>query len=211
MDLFSQYAGQLLGFALLQILAVISPGPDFAIIVKNSLVYSRRSALITVLGVSLGILVHIIYISLGLGIIIKNSPLLFQAIKYAGGIYLIYLGLKGIRTQKTAFDFTNHQAKKDLTPFAAFSMGFITNVLNPKAILYFLSVFTVFLAPHTPTAILMAYGFIIFSSTFIWFGLVALCFSAKKLRDRFTASKHWIERITGILLILIGLKISVLL
>ncbi|WP_438884465.1 LysE family translocator, partial [Bacillus cereus group sp. BC22] len=74
------------------LLAVISPGPDFAMVTRNSLMLSRRSGVLTALGIGLGVTVHVSYTLLGVGLLIRQSLWLFNAVKLVGAIYLIYLG-----------------------------------------------------------------------------------------------------------------------
>lgn len=203
---FSEYVTPIIELTVLQILAVISPGPDFAITVRNSLIYSRRTAMLTALGVSFGILVHVTYIILGLGLLLAKTTWLFQVFKYAGALYLMYLGFKGLSAKKGGLHLGHTEHKHDISAMKAFGTGFLTNALNPKAMLFFLSIFTVLLSPQTPAPIMLIYAGIIFSSTLIWFSFVAFCFSAKKLREYFSSIKHWIERATGGLLLLLGIK-----
>jgi RhtB (resistance to homoserine/threonine) family protein len=203
---FSEYLTSIIELSILQTLAVISPGPDFAITVRNSLIYSRQTAMITALGVSFGILVHVTYITLGLGVLLSQTAWVLQFLKYAGAAYLMYLGYKGLSAKRSPLQLGRTEHKDDISGIKAFSTGFLTNALNPKAMLFFLSVFTVILSPDTPAPIMLIYAGIIFGTTLVWFSFVAFCFSGKKLRECFSSIKHWIERTTGGLLMLIGIK-----
>lgn len=203
---FSEYLTSIIELTILQTLAVISPGPDFAITVRNSLIYSRKTALLTALGVSFGILVHVTYITLGLGVLLSQTAWVLQFLKYAGAAYLMYLGFKGLSARKSSLHLGHTEHKDDISKLKAFSTGFLTNALNPKAMLFFLSIFTAILAPETPTPIMLIYASIIFSTTLIWFSFVAFCFSGERLREYFGSIKHWIERTTGGFFILIGVK-----
>jgi RhtB (resistance to homoserine/threonine) family protein len=206
-SVFFEYMPSLISLTLLQMVALISPGPDFAIVVRNSLIYSRKTAIMTALGIATGILVHVTYTLLGLGFIISQTAWLFSLFTYLGASYLIYIGYKGLRAKKGGLSLGNATHHHDIAALAAFRSGFFTNALNPKAMLFFLSLFTVFLSPHTPTAIMITYGVITFVTTLLWFVFVALCFSSQKLRKYFSSISHWIERITGGLLILLGVKL----
>lgn len=81
------------------VLAVISPGPDFAMVTRNSLLLSRRAGVLTALGIGLGVLIHVTYTLVGVGLLIQQSLWLFNAIKLAGAAYLVYLGVKMLRTR----------------------------------------------------------------------------------------------------------------
>jgi RhtB (resistance to homoserine/threonine) family protein len=207
MELILAYKDQIISLTGLSIVALVSPGPDFAIIVRNSLIYSRKTAILTALGIALGIMVHVIYSILGLRFIIDKISLLIELFKYMGAGYLFYIGYKGISAKKHYANTISSIRSKDMTSIAAIRSGFLTNALNPKAMLFFLSLFSILVTPDTPMLIINIYASIIFITTFLWFSFVALCLSGKKMRERFIALSHWIERITGGLLIIIGIKL----
>lgn len=201
------YLSSIIGIAALVMVAVISPGPDFALIVRNSLIYSRKTALLTALGIALGILVHVSYILLGLGLVIENNPWLLQGIKYFGAGYLFYIGFKGLRAKKTRLTLGNLHHKHDMSALSAIRSGFLTNALNPKCILFFISLFSLVISPHTPPFILLIYGVIIFIETLLWFSFIGFCLSGKRLREKFSAVGHWIERLTGGILMFLGVRL----
>ncbi|HUX78289.1 MAG TPA: LysE family transporter [Alphaproteobacteria bacterium] len=201
------YLPSIISLAGLNLVALISPGPDFAVVVRNSLIYSRKTALLTALGIALGIFVHVSYSLLGLGFIIKENAWLFVGIKYLGAGYLLYIGISGLRSKKKVLAITNAQLTHDISAFAAIGSGFLTNALNPKCILFFISLFSVIISPSTPTTIMFIYGFLIFVETLAWFSFVAFCLSGKRTREKFNAVSHWIERVTGGVLIALGAKL----
>lgn len=202
-----EYLPSILSLSGLMLLSLISPGPDFAVVVRNSLVYSRRSALLTALGIALGILVHVAYTLFGLGMIIRESAWLFLIVKYMGAGYLLYIGFKGLKAKKTAPGLGQVEHIRDISALSAVGSGFLTNALNPKCMLFFISLFSMVIAPHTPISILSLYGLIIFIETLIWFSFVAFCLSGKRTREKFNAVGHWIERVTGGVLMGLGAKL----
>lgn len=201
------YLPSLISLSGLMVVSLVSPGPDFAVVVRNSLIYSRKTALLTALGIALGILVHVSYTLFGLGVIIRESAWLFLAVKYLGAGYLLYIGYKGLKAKKTTMGAENVQQKRDISALSAVSSGFLTNALNPKCMLFFISLFSMIISPHTPTAILSLYGVIIFVETLAWFSFVAFCLSGKRTREKFNAIGHWIERVTGGVLMGLGAKL----
>lgn len=207
MSLFIDYLPSLLSVAGLVMISLISPGPDFAIVVKNSLVYSRKTALLTAFGIALGILVHVAYTLLGLGFVISTTPWLFFGVKCLGAGYLFYIGFKGLRAKKASTSLGNVHHKQDISSLSALRSGFFTNALNPKCMLFFVSLFSVIIDPNTPFTIMLIYGLIIFTETLVWFGFVAFCLSGKKTREKFNAVGHWIERVTGIILMALGVRL----
>lgn len=125
-----------------------------------------------------------------------------------GGAYLIYIGFKGVKARKETHTSDAEGGNKDMTLRSALGSGFLTNVLNPKCMLFVLSLFTVVIEPNTPAVVLMFYAATFFFSTIIWFSIVALFLSTPRVRGFFSRIKHWIERVTGGFLILLGVRLA---
>lgn len=194
--------------ALLHILAVMSPGPDFIMISRNALLYSRRSGIYAALGLGLGILVHVVYSLIGIGLIISQSIILFSLMKFIGAAYLIYVGYKAIRTKQSHITIEGKKHTKDISPLQAIRMGFITNATNPKVTLFFLSIFTLVINPSTPLFIKAIMGAEMSVATFLWFSLVATVLSHGMVKKRFTKIQLKVERVMGVLLIALGIKLA---
>jgi RhtB (resistance to homoserine/threonine) family protein len=202
-----QYAPEFFTLALLHLLAVMSPGPDFALISRNSLLYSRRTGVYSALGIALGILVHVTYSLVGIGLVIARSPLLFAIIQYSGAAYLLYLGVQSFASASTS-DTLGTATSHDLSAAQAVRSGFLTNALNPKASLFFLSVFSQVVQESTPTALKILYGLEMSIVTFLWFAAVALVLSHSSLRKRFAEAQPLLAKIMGVVLILLGLRVA---
>lgn len=202
-----EYLPSILSLSGLMMISLISPGPDFAVVVRNSLIYSRKTALLTALGIALGILVHVAYTLFGLGVVIRESAWLFLIVKWLGAGYLLYIGYQGLKAKKTTRGLDQAKHIGDISPLSALWSGFLTNALNPKCMLFFVSLFSIVISPNTPLFIMFIYGLIIFVETLVWFSFVAFCLSGKRTRDRFNAVGHWIERITGGALMALGAKL----
>lgn len=203
----SEYLPMILSFTALQMIGLISPGPDFAITMRNSLIYSRKIGLFTAIGVACGIMVHVTYTLLGVGFFITKTAWLFSLFKYLGATYLFYIGYQGLKAKKHDLLASNLTHQNAISNVAAFRSGFLTNALNPKAMLFFLSIFTVFLSPKTPVLIMLIYGIIVFTTTLSWFTFVSFCFSNKRIRSLFSSISHWVERVTGGILVLLAVKL----
>lgn len=188
--------------------AVMSPGPDFVVAVRNALAYGRRAGLWTALGFGCGVAAHATYTLLGIAALIAQSIVLFNVLKYAGAAYLIYMGFKAIRSRGSAGDLAIEPAQSGLDGVAAFRSGFITNLLNPKASLFFLALFTQIVDPHTPIAIQTLFGLTCAVMVTVWFSLVACILSAPGIRARFLRAAQWIDRICGGIFIALGLKLA---
>ncbi|MBS3169659.1 LysE family translocator [Candidatus Woesearchaeota archaeon] len=193
---------------IIHLLAVISPGPDFIMAVRNSLTYSRKTGIWTAVGFGCGIAVHIFYSLAGLAVIISKSLLLFNAIKFLGAGYLIYIGLKSFLSKSSKIELGEHDQKADITRWSAVKIGFLTNVLNPKATLFFLSLFTLIISPETPLLIMGIMGAIMIINTILWFSLVAIFLSQKRIRSIFERSQNIFNKSLGGLLIALGIKVA---
>ena len=187
--------------------ALISPGPDFVMAVKNSVLYSRKTGILNALGFSVAVAVHLTYCLIGLAAIISQSIVIYSMIKYAGAAYLIYIGIKSLRSKGFKGATETHQTRQTLSNWAAFRGGFITNLLNPKAAIYFLALFTQIIAPDTPSEILALYSATCTLLTFAWFSGVATILTHAKIQTPFLMASQWVERICGTLLIALGLKL----
>jgi RhtB (resistance to homoserine/threonine) family protein len=195
--------------ALLNLLAAVSPGPDFVMVVRNSLCYSRRSGIFTSLGISLALGFHLIFWAAGIGLIISKSIVLFSIIKYLGAGYLIYMGICAILAKKSKLDQMEERKATDLTRLEAFRMGFLTNILNPKVTMFFLSMFTLVISNSTPVVIILIISAIIIGTAFAWFTIVSIFLSKQNVQRVFLKYEKTINRTLGVLLILIGIRIAI--
>jgi len=197
-----------LTIAVIHFLAVMSPGPDFAIVTRNSLSYSRKDGIATAAGCGFGILVHVVYSLLGIGLLISRSILLFTIIKYIGAGYLIYIGWKALTTKSEEIGFSDKKELQPISVWQAFRNGFFTNVLNPKATLFMLALFTQVIEHSTPVVIQALYGFYMGAATFVWFSFIASVLSLHSIKKCFKNIQSSVERVMGALLIALGLKVA---
>lgn len=212
---------------LVGIIAVSSPGPDFAITLRNSLLFSHRAGVFTALGISVGLCVHTAYSLVGIGVLISQSLVLFNIIKWMGAAYLVYVGVRSLMAKKgdlgreagllaeadNASATGDNQRKPGITargmsPRKAFLSGFLTNVLNPKVTLFFLALFTQIIRPGTPLPVQLGFGLTIVVMSVAWFSLLATLVSHRAIRGRLFAVSHWVERVTGVVFIGLGLRLA---
>jgi RhtB (resistance to homoserine/threonine) family protein len=192
--------------------AVISPGPDFVMSVKNSLVHGRRAGMLTAVGFALGVLVHVAYTLLGIGALIASSVLLFNVVKYAGAAYLIYLGYKALHSQgvsAAAIETGLNGVPAGKSDLSALRDGFVTNVLNPKATLFFVALFTQIIRPEMSWAVKISFGLTCAVMVLGWFTAVAVVMTQPVVRRRYIAASKWIDRTLGVFLIAFGLRLAI--
>lgn len=203
-----EYFSTLITVTSIAIVMVISPGQDFAMITRNSLLYSRRAGILGAIGISVAIWLHVSYSLAGIALIISQSDTLYIGIKYAGAVYLLYLGIKGLLHKKTSVKTEDAINKtQTISDSKAFQAGFISNALNPKTTLFFLSIFTQVVTPETPIFMQLIYGAIISVAHLIWFVIVAVILSSKTITSQIDSFKLWVERIMGVILCALAGKI----
>lgn len=194
--------------ASLHFLGVAAPGPDFALVTKNALLYPRRQAVYTAAGIALGLSVHITYCILGLAIVIAESPLLFNLMKYLGAGYLIYIGVQCWRAEKTsqasATSQTTISDNAQITISQALRQGFLCNVLNPKATLFFLGLFSVVIKPTTPLWQQLFFGVWMIGMTFAWFAFIACLITHPHTRQKIARAQFVIVKVMAVLFIMMG-------
>ena len=188
--------------------ACMSPGPDFVLVSQQSLGRGRAAGLLTALGIALGFGVHIVYSVFGLVTLVAQSLALLTAVKIVGGLYLLYIGYKGIRAKAGgAVLEIGAAAQEREAALKTVWRGLLCNVLNPKAVVYMLSLFTVVLSPETPVWQMAVYGVWMTLLIFGWFAVVALMLSVPAVSRRFSRFGHWIDRVCGGMLALLGVKV----
>ncbi|WP_295475670.1 LysE family translocator [uncultured Pseudomonas sp.] len=196
---------ELLAVAVITILAVISPGPDFAMVTRNSYAYGRGSGLMAAFGIACGVQVHVFYTVLGIALIITSSPTLFMAMKALGAAYLIYLGYKSL-TSRSTLELSSANGPRP-SAGKAFAMGFLTNALNPKTMLFVVATYSQVVQVSNSLAVNFAYGLFMSFSHWVWFSFVALFFSAEALRQRMLARQRLVDRVIGTALIGLGVSL----
>lgn len=192
---------------LVHTLAAASPGPDFVFVTQQTLAHGRRTGLLCSLGIALGLSVHLAYSAFGLAALIAHSAEVLTWVKLLGGSYLIYLGIRGLRAKAQAGERLSPENVRTSAPLKTVAAGFLCNALNPKAPIYFLSLFTLVLSPDLPPWQLAVYGGWIMIIQFAWFAFVATTLSLPAVSRRFQRAGHWIDRILGCAMLLLGIKV----
>ncbi|MGW3625459.1 LysE family translocator [Streptomyces sp. NPDC000880] len=197
---------EVIAVAVITVLAVISPGADFAMVVRNSYLYGRTTGLLGAVGVAAGVLVHVTYTMFGVGLLIASSTALFTAIKLVGAAYLVYIGVRTFRARPDlAVDL---ESKPGLTRLGALRTGFLTNALNPKTTLFVVSTFTQVVGPDTPLWQQAGYGLFMSFAHLAWFGVVALFFSNSRLRTAMLRWQKTLNRTIGSVLVGLGVTLG---
>ncbi|MEZ8273411.1 LysE family translocator [Vibrio splendidus] len=197
-----------LSLAVLGLLIAISPGADFVLVLKNSVNQGRKAGIWTAIGVSLAICVHISYSMLGICYLISQNEQLFDMIRYAGAAYLIYLGLKGILSADNKLA-PMEGAKQITSVWRYLAQGFLCNVLNPKTMLFFLSIFSQVISPDAENQhVALGYGLYMIVLHGLWFGVVAMLFTSSTLQKHLLRAKKRLNQACGVGLVSFGLALA---
>lgn len=194
-------------------LVIVVPGPDTAVVTKNILMYGRRTALGTSLGVSAGLAVWTLAAALGVASLVRASEVAFTTLKLVGALYLIWLGLQALRAAGRGYDgdsdATAASARKELGPRGGFRQGFLSDLANPKIGVFFTSLLPQFVDPGQPVLLpFLALGAVFVLMTVVW--LSAYCLVAARAADTLLRPRvrAVMDRITGVVLIAIGLRLA---
>jgi len=199
------YLNNFITVALIHLLAVVSPGPDFIVVIRQCNKYGRKSAVLTSFGIAIGILFHVSYCIIGVGFINENTSYMY-AVRIFGSLYLFYIGFKSLFLKnKISLDDNVSISHNSLNN--SFILGFITNIFNPKATLFFLSVFSLVIHDSTPVIIKSLYGIWMCLVTGIWFCLVSFFFTTKIFEIFISKYSLIIDKIMGVLLMYISTKL----
>jgi threonine/homoserine/homoserine lactone efflux protein len=191
--------------AVIHFFAVASPGPDFAVVLKQSIQQGRASAISTSVGIGSGILLHVTYSLIGIGLIIKTTPWLLNILLYLAAGYLTWIGVSAIRSQPNGQTQVAPATGESKSLFKSFMLGFITNGVNPKATLFFLSVFTVAISSNTLLSHKIIYGLYMAIATAGWFIFLSIVITHKRVRVFYELNGYIFDRIMGIILIVMAL------
>jgi RhtB (resistance to homoserine/threonine) family protein len=189
--------------------AVISPGPDFLIVLRNTLGQSARAGIFTALGITVALSVHMTYCLAGIGLLIAHSIILFNVIKWVGAAYLVYVGWQALQSKGMALDDSGpavSSARK--SDRQAFVSGFVTNLFNPKCTLFLLALFTQMIDPAMPLAVRAAFCGACMLTAFAWFSLVSVVMGVPRVRAAYARASRGIDRVFGGFFIALGAKLA---
>ena len=190
-----------------QLLAVISPGPSFLVTAQTAVARSRLDGIKIAIGLGAGTLVWSTGALLGLNALFRLHHWLFVGMKVAGALFLLWIAIQIFRHAKSPVEMSegNGQAAKR-NPFLR---GFLTQISNPKVAVFFGSIFVAMLPQDVPGWMIVALIAIVTANEITWYTLVALCFGSGPVRRFYLGAKAWIDRITGLFLGGLSLRILV--
>ncbi|WP_377294268.1 LysE family transporter [Rhizobium sp. SG2393] len=190
--------------------AIVVPGADLAMVIRQSMVAGRREAILTSFGIGTALMFHVSYTILGLGLIISQSILVFNIIKWCGVAYLVYIGIQSLRAGRIDLAKAGEAVgeKKRQSALTAFGLGFMANALNPKPVFFFLSIFSTVVAHDTPGVVKFGYGLVMASALIVWFVGVSFFLTTPSMRSAFQRASGAINKVSGLVFIGFGLKLA---
>ena len=188
----------------LHLFAVMSPGPDYVLITRQSIRYGRRVALWSSGGIGVGILFHSFLAVTGILFLIASNESYLLFLKSICSVYLLYLGMTSIINTS---DFNKNRADDNKWSNAnGFAAGMLTNITNVKALLFFITLFGVVLNGQTQGN-LMFYGLYMAFATFIWFSLLSYIFTSEIFKAQFLTFFTIFEKFLGLILVIISVQL----
>jgi len=192
----------------IHVFAWLTPGPLFVLIIRNALVYSRKIGIWTAVGIAIGNFVHIAYSIAAATLLISISDAALTVLKFLGVGYLAYLGFKIVFTRPSAGESETTIERENISSLEAFKTGFLANILNPNASLFFASIFATLISSG---AAFWAVGFLWIAmpiNSFVMASVLSVFFTQSKIRATFAKYKHVANIFLGVALLLLALMIA---
>ncbi len=202
-----EFALPLATLAVVQLMAVISPGQSFLFIARTAVVRGRPAALMSTLGMGIGSCTWAVAAMLGMAIVLQQAAWAYTLLKIAGGLYLIYLAIMLWQHASVAMDVREGPGRRRVRAWAALRDGFLIQISNPKVVVFFGSVFFALLPAQSPPWVMATAVAIVFINETCWYATVSFLFSARRPREAYMRLKAPFDRVMAGTLALIGIKL----
>lgn len=204
----------LMTLAVIHFVALTSPGPDFALVVKMASQESRRVAVASAGGISIAILFHTMLSLTGVSLVIKSAEILFLGVQILGASYLAWMGIGSIRAAVSHWrdkcgQIAVESVKNSMTVKQGFMQGLYTNLLNPKAMIFFITLFSAMMTPDVTVMTKAAAAVMFLVLSLIWFVFIALVLSKPKVQRQVKKATPMINLVTGVLFVSVALAIVI--
>lgn len=188
----------------IQLLAVISPGPSFLITARTAVASSRLDGVKVALGLGAGTVIWSTAALLGLKAVFQAVPILFMAMKIGGALFLLWIAYQIFQHAATPLDLEKSEGTSRRSPFM---QGFFCQIANPKVAVFFGSIFIALLPAQIPIWMVIALIAMVSLNEVWWYSVVSLFFGAGPVRNFYLKAKKWLDRVTGLFLGALGLKL----
>ena len=188
--------------------AIVSPGPNFILVTNTALGQSRRAGLLTALGVATGSGLFALAGLVGLLVLVHSIPYFALITRFVGGGYMAWIGVDMLRhCRSTKAPDTAVNAQRESSPLASYRLGLLTNLTNPKAWAFYLSLFALLMNPDFPLWGKVVLNIAMFVISFAWYAIVAVLISSRRFQPVFLGFQPVIQGTLGVLLVVLGGKI----
>jgi threonine/homoserine/homoserine lactone efflux protein len=188
-------------------IGVVSPGPSFVMVARTAVAHSRGDGVAAALGMGFGGVLFACAALLGLHVVLEAVPTLYAVLKVYGGAWLVYLGWRLWRGAATPIAVEADASHRPAAWRRSFWLGVVTQTSNPKTALVYASVFAVFLPAQFDLAVTLALPVLVFAIEAGWYAIVALLLTVAGPRTAYLRGKLWIDRVAGVVLALLGLRL----
>nr|WP_298413282.1 LysE family translocator [uncultured Halomonas sp.] len=201
---------ELVAVATITLLAVISPGPDFAFILRTCLKSDQRAGYWAALGIGVGVSTHIAYTLLGFGLLMAHHAWLVEVIRYLGAMYLIWLGLSAWWPARKPHspEITDPSTVNANNGWLPFWQGILCNLLNPKAMLFIVALFSQVVSSTTAWSIQLGYGVFIAFAHICWFALLVRFMASPVFQQKLRLFGGWLDKLVGGCLMALGIRMA---
>lgn len=197
----------ILTIATIHLVACLSPGPDIFLVVLNSLRHGWRTGVATTAGILTGVSIQISLGIAGISYLLTRSKGMESGLALAGGAWLVYLGGRGLLSRHSSQSRGNPEDREEGPAsgfLQAWTQGLLVNLLNPKALLFFLSLFSVMLGPEVALTVKLACGITMIGVQAIAFSTVAILMDRPQFKDHWIRLQSWMDRIISLILLALG-------
>jgi threonine efflux protein len=195
------------------LLAVMTPGPDFLVVVQHATARSRRHGIAAGTGVACGIVIWASGSMLGLSVLLARLSWMYDIVRFAGAAYLVYLGVRTLwsswRRREAAPGPSARTVRPEGGVWRAWRVGFLTNIGNPKAAAFFGSLLGAFLPAHTGPPLRVIVVAVMVGVTFAWYTAVAALFGLAPVARVYRRARRWIDRVMAAVLIALGARLAI--
>ena len=191
-------------------LAMVSPGQNFVVVVYTTMNYSLNLGIASALGVATGSFLYATFSIFGYGLLVSFYPDMLLYLQILGSVYIIYIGCKITTSKPHDLDESRLKSKFEInTYFKAYARGLMTNLSNPKSIVFFTSIFGVYIPEHSNPAVFFSLIALVLFMSVLWHSTLVLFFSSNSVLKIYQAKINLINLLIGILLILIGFSVII--
>lgn len=202
--------GQFITFLIAITLLTISPGVDTLLVMRNTARGGWKDGLVTSLGICSGLFVHAAVSAVGISVILLQSAWAFNALKFAGALYLIWLGIQSIRNLKALpMNQVRGVGVRTTSWIRSIREGLLSNVLNPKTIVFYMAFLPQFISPtQSPMVQSLFMAGIHFVIGLVWLGILTVVVCRLKSFGASSGIEKWVQGVTGGVMILLGIKLA---